>query len=45
MNCGNCAEGAVEPLEVLSKISGIYKYSYEVSAIIAENFVLTKIRF
>ncbi|XP_049818599.1 uncharacterized protein LOC109601686 isoform X4 [Aethina tumida] len=31
MNCGNCAEGAVEPLEVLSKISGIYKYSYEVT--------------
>lgn len=33
MYCGECAEGTAEALDALSKISGIYKYSYEVSVI------------
>lgn len=33
MYCGECAEGTAEALDAISKISGIYKYSYEVSFI------------
>nr|XP_023013754.1 uncharacterized protein LOC111503632 [Leptinotarsa decemlineata] len=31
MYCGECSEATAEALDVLSKMSGIYKYSYEVT--------------
>lgn len=33
MYCGDCSEATSEALEVFSKISGVYKYSYEVRVI------------
>ncbi|XP_056631347.1 uncharacterized protein LOC130441613 isoform X2 [Diorhabda sublineata] len=31
MYCGDCAEATAETLDAISKISGVYKYSYEVT--------------
>lgn len=33
MYCGDCSEATSEAMEVFSRISGVYKYSYEVSVI------------